>query len=166
MSENAQRKPRTIRIPGPGHPITIEPNPHQVVVTISGRVVADTRAALTVREASYLPVQYISRKDMDTALLERRTTPPTARTRVTAPTAASPSGASARSTPSGPMRRPMPPSPPSGTTSLSIPTVWTPSRNGRAASCFPRGPAKPQAPQPTDQALSWIFRTEPDWRRP
>ena len=71
MSENAQRKPRTIRIPGPGHPITIEPNPHQVVVAISGRVVADTRAALTLREASYLPVQYIPRKDVDTALLER-----------------------------------------------------------------------------------------------
>ena len=71
MSENAQRKPKTVRIPGPGHPITIEPNPHQVVVTISGRVVADTRAALTLREASYPPVQYIPRKDVDTALLER-----------------------------------------------------------------------------------------------
>src|SRR5260370_10028787 len=54
----------------------------------------------------------------------------------------------------------------SGTTSLSIPTVWTPSRNGRAASRFPRGPAKPKARQPTDQALTLIFHTNLDWRRP
>jgi uncharacterized protein (DUF427 family) len=58
-------------VAGPGHPITIEPNAHQVVVTVAGRVVADTRAALTLREASYPPVQYIPRKDVDTALLER-----------------------------------------------------------------------------------------------
>lgn len=32
---------------------------------------ADTRAALTLREASYPAVQYIPRKDVDTALLER-----------------------------------------------------------------------------------------------
>jgi uncharacterized protein (DUF427 family) len=71
MNENAARNPKTIRIPGPGHPITIEPNSHQVVVTVAGRVVADTRAALTLREAGYPPVHYIPRKDVDTALLER-----------------------------------------------------------------------------------------------
>jgi hypothetical protein len=43
MNEHAERKPKTIRIPGIGHLITIEPNPHQVVVTVAGRVVADQR---------------------------------------------------------------------------------------------------------------------------
>jgi uncharacterized protein (DUF427 family) len=38
---------------------------------VAGRVVADTRAALTLREASYPPVQYIPLRNVDTALLER-----------------------------------------------------------------------------------------------
>src|SRR6202521_4228580 len=71
MLELAERKPKTIKIPGPDHPITIERNAHRIVVTVAGRVVADTRAALILREASYPPVQYIPRKDVDTALLER-----------------------------------------------------------------------------------------------
>jgi hypothetical protein len=52
MSERADLKPKTIKIPGPDHPITIERNAHRFVVTVAGRVVADTRAALTLREAS------------------------------------------------------------------------------------------------------------------
>ena len=60
---------RTIKTPGPDHPITIEPNQGRVVVTLSGRVIADTREALTLREASYPPVQYIPRKDVDMAAL-------------------------------------------------------------------------------------------------
>jgi hypothetical protein len=52
INEHAERTLKTIRIPGPGRPITIEPNAHQVVVTVAGRIVADTRAALTLREAS------------------------------------------------------------------------------------------------------------------
>jgi uncharacterized protein (DUF427 family) len=71
MSKHADRKPKTIKTPGPDHPITIERNAHRVVVIVAGRAVADTRAALTLREASYPPVQYIPRKDVDTALLER-----------------------------------------------------------------------------------------------
>jgi uncharacterized protein (DUF427 family) len=61
---------KTIKIPGPDHPITIEPNPARVVVTLGGRVIADTRAALTLREATYPPVQYVPRKDVDMSLLE------------------------------------------------------------------------------------------------
>jgi len=59
-----------MKLPGPDHPITIEANPARVTVSVAGRVVADTRRALTLREASYRPVQYIPRKDVDMTLLE------------------------------------------------------------------------------------------------
>jgi uncharacterized protein (DUF427 family) len=62
---------KTKRVPGPDHPITIEHNPAHITVSVGGRVVADTRDALTLREASYPPVQYIPRKDVDMSLLER-----------------------------------------------------------------------------------------------
>jgi len=62
---------KPIKIPGPQHPITIERNPARVVVSVAGRVVADSRNALTLREASLRPVQYIPRRDVDMALLER-----------------------------------------------------------------------------------------------
>lgn len=61
------------RVPGPDHPITIAPNPSRVVVSIAGRVIADTREALTLRESTYPAVQYIPRKDVDMSLLERTT---------------------------------------------------------------------------------------------
>ena len=62
---------RPIKIPGPDHPITVTPNSRRVVVTLGGKVIADTRAALTLKEASYPPVQYIPRQDVDMALLAR-----------------------------------------------------------------------------------------------
>ncbi|CAG9179897.1 DUF427 domain-containing protein [Cupriavidus respiraculi] len=62
---------KPVRIPGPDHPIDIAPQPARVVVTVAGRIVADTRAALTLREASYPPVQYIPREDVDMTLLAR-----------------------------------------------------------------------------------------------
>lgn len=62
---------KQMKIPGPDHPISIDPNQRRVVVKIGGRVVADTRDALTLREASYPPVQYIPRKDVDMSLLAR-----------------------------------------------------------------------------------------------
>ena len=40
-------------------------------MSIAGRVVADTREALTLREAAYPAVQYIPRKDVDMTLLDR-----------------------------------------------------------------------------------------------
>lgn len=61
---------RPIKIPGPDHPITIEPNPARIVVTVAGQTVADTTESLTMREAAYPPVHYIPRKDVDMALLE------------------------------------------------------------------------------------------------
>ncbi len=46
-------------------------NPARVVVSVAGRVVADTHDALTLREADYPPVQYIPREDVDLTQLER-----------------------------------------------------------------------------------------------
>jgi len=71
MSDHAQLKTKTVRVPGPDHPITIERNGHRVVITVAGHIVADTREALTLRESSYPAVQYVPRKDVDMALLER-----------------------------------------------------------------------------------------------
>lgn len=62
---------RSIKIPGPDHPITIEPARSRVVVKLAGQVIADTREALSLREASYPAVLYIPRKDVNLALLER-----------------------------------------------------------------------------------------------
>jgi uncharacterized protein (DUF427 family) len=59
------------KIPGPDHPITIEPTANRVLVTVAGHVIADTRAALTLREANYPPVYYVPRKDADMSLLLR-----------------------------------------------------------------------------------------------
>jgi uncharacterized protein (DUF427 family) len=62
---------RAIKIPGPEHPISIEANPSRVTVRVGGSVIADTREALTLREASYPPVQYIPRRDVDMSALTR-----------------------------------------------------------------------------------------------
>ena len=64
-------KEKIVKVPGTDHPITIEANPRRVVVSVAGRTIADTRDALTLRESAYPPVQYIPRKDVDMALLER-----------------------------------------------------------------------------------------------
>ena len=62
---------RTVLLPGPDHPITIEPHAGRIVVTLGGRTVAATHAALTLREADYPAVHYIPLADVDTALLAR-----------------------------------------------------------------------------------------------
>jgi uncharacterized protein (DUF427 family) len=62
---------KPVKQPGPDHPITIEPNPGRVIVTVAGRVVADTKDALVLRESTYPPVQYIPLKDIDLSLFER-----------------------------------------------------------------------------------------------
>jgi uncharacterized protein (DUF427 family) len=64
-------KEKQIKLPGPDHPISIERNPVRVVVSIAGQVVADTRNALTLREADYPSVQYIPREDVDLSKFER-----------------------------------------------------------------------------------------------
>ena len=62
---------KTIKIPGPDHPITISPNPKRVTVTVGGKVVADSSSALTLHEASYPAAFYIPRKDVEMTRLSR-----------------------------------------------------------------------------------------------
>ncbi|MDE2361427.1 MAG: DUF427 domain-containing protein [Hyphomicrobiales bacterium] len=56
---------RAQKIPDASHPITIEPSRKRIVVTIGGKVVADTRRALDLRESTYPVVHYIPRADVD-----------------------------------------------------------------------------------------------------
>lgn len=62
---------KPIAKPGPDHPITIVSNPHRITVRLGGRIIADTRDALTLREAAYPPVHYIPRDDVDMEGLKR-----------------------------------------------------------------------------------------------
>jgi uncharacterized protein (DUF427 family) len=71
MEQTLSTTPKPIKIPGPNHPITIERNPTRIVVSVASRIIADTRDALTLREAHYPAVQYIPRKDVYMALIER-----------------------------------------------------------------------------------------------
>jgi uncharacterized protein (DUF427 family) len=61
---------KEIKLPSPEHPITIDRNDNRVVVSVAGRVIADSRSALILKEAKYPPVLYIPRHDADMSLLE------------------------------------------------------------------------------------------------
>ncbi|OBK14170.1 DUF427 domain-containing protein [Mycobacterium asiaticum] len=63
-----------IKEPNAGHPITIEPNPGRVQVRINGELVADTTAALQLREATLPVVQYIPFEDVVEERLTRTET--------------------------------------------------------------------------------------------
>jgi len=62
---------KPIKIPGPDHPITITPTQGRVTVAVNGQRIANTREALTLKEAGYPAVQYIPRKDVDMTQLQR-----------------------------------------------------------------------------------------------
>jgi uncharacterized protein (DUF427 family) len=57
------------KIPGPDHPIAIQPSLDRVEVKLGGQTIADSTRALTLREASYPPVQYIPKGDVRMDLL-------------------------------------------------------------------------------------------------
>jgi uncharacterized protein (DUF427 family) len=57
-------------IPGPDHPITIEPFAGRVTVTAGDVKVADTAAALELRESTYPPVYYVPLADVDSTVLK------------------------------------------------------------------------------------------------
>ena len=62
---------KAIKQPGSDHLITIERNPAQIIVAVHGKVVAETTRALTLREASYTPVHYVPRDDVDMSAMRR-----------------------------------------------------------------------------------------------
>jgi len=62
---------KPVKIPGPDHPISITPTRGRVTVSVDGKRVADTRKALTLKEAAYPAVQYIPREDVDMTRLQR-----------------------------------------------------------------------------------------------
>ena len=57
--------------PGPDHPITIEPTSRQVTIAAGDEVIARSDNALTLREASYPPIQYVPIDDVDRSALRR-----------------------------------------------------------------------------------------------
>jgi uncharacterized protein (DUF427 family) len=62
---------KSIKIPGPDHPITISPARTRIIVTVAGRHIADSLEALALKEASYPAVYYIPRVDVDMSQLQR-----------------------------------------------------------------------------------------------
>jgi uncharacterized protein (DUF427 family) len=60
-----------MKTPDNSHPITVTPAEHRVRITHGGHVIADTRRALALKEASYPVVHYIPREDVDMSLLTR-----------------------------------------------------------------------------------------------
>jgi uncharacterized protein (DUF427 family) len=60
---------KTIKTPGPDHPISVRRLPARVVVRAGGIVVADSIAVIELKEASYPAVYYIPRQDVDMARL-------------------------------------------------------------------------------------------------
>jgi uncharacterized protein (DUF427 family) len=60
---------RTPKVPGPDHPITVEAADVRVVAGVGDTVVADSTAALVLREASYPAVYYVPMADVDQAVL-------------------------------------------------------------------------------------------------
>lgn len=62
---------RIRKVPGPDHPISLEPTRARVIVRVAGQTIADTREAIAMQEADYPPVQYVPRHDVDMSLLER-----------------------------------------------------------------------------------------------
>ncbi|MGH3969639.1 MAG: DUF427 domain-containing protein [Mycobacterium sp.] len=55
---------RPVLEPTAGHPITIEPTAGRVRVRVNGEIIADTRAALGLHEATIPVVQYIPFDDV------------------------------------------------------------------------------------------------------
>lgn len=60
-----------MKMPGPDHPITLTLHPRAVRVSFGGKVIAETKRALALRESTYPPVFYIPREDVQMALFER-----------------------------------------------------------------------------------------------
>ena len=62
-----------MKIPDASHPITIAAAKERVRITHGGKVIADSRHALALKEASYPVVHYIPRDEVDFSALTRTT---------------------------------------------------------------------------------------------
>jgi uncharacterized protein (DUF427 family) len=60
-----------IKVPGPDHPITVTGHPGRLQARYRGHVIADSADVLMLAEASYKPVAYFPREDVDMAFLAR-----------------------------------------------------------------------------------------------
>jgi len=60
-----------MKIPGPDHPITLEPAGKRWLARFAGQVIADSTDAIVLREAAYPPRVYFPRADVDMAYLTR-----------------------------------------------------------------------------------------------
>ena len=65
---------RSIKTPGPDHPIDIDPAGGVYEAVCSGRVIARSERALLLREASSPPVVYFPREDVTMAMFDRSST--------------------------------------------------------------------------------------------
>ena len=60
-----------MKIPGPDHPITITPAANRWRARFAGHVIADSDRALVLQEASYPPVIYFPREDVEMGFMAR-----------------------------------------------------------------------------------------------
>jgi len=60
-----------MKIPGPDHPITLEPSRKRVRAAFERHVIADTDDALILKEADYPPVVYFPMDDVDMGFLSK-----------------------------------------------------------------------------------------------
>jgi uncharacterized protein (DUF427 family) len=60
-----------MKIPGPDHPITLEPSRRRVRAAFERHVIADTDDALILREADYPPVYYLPMDDVEMSFLSK-----------------------------------------------------------------------------------------------
>ncbi len=60
---------KEIKVPDANHPISIDAGTVRVVARVGDTVIADTSAALTLREAGYPPVHYIPLGDVVPGML-------------------------------------------------------------------------------------------------
>ena len=60
-----------MKIPGPDHPITITPAATRWQAIFQGHLIADSAEAVVLREASYPPVVYFPRADVEMAYMGR-----------------------------------------------------------------------------------------------
>lgn len=62
---------RMVKRPDASHPIAVTPQPGRLRVLFGGEVIADTRCALALAEASYPVAYYVPRQDVRMELLAR-----------------------------------------------------------------------------------------------